>query len=70
VDDTLSDIELCAGGSWHGQSTAMAIRNADKARKSVLKFDVMLVFIVFFFSGQRKSENTSAWPLGRRSLGE
>ena len=29
----------------------MAIRNADKARKSSLQFEVMLLFIVWFFLG-------------------
>jgi hypothetical protein len=33
------------------QRTAVVIRNADKARKSVLQFDVVLVFMALFFRG-------------------
>jgi hypothetical protein len=47
-----------------GQSPAMATRNAWKARKSGLKFEVMLLFIVWFFLGFNVKVKNLCWLLG------
>jgi hypothetical protein len=47
-----------------GQTPAMAIRNTWKARKSGLKFEVMLLFIVWFFLGFNVKVKSLCWLLG------